>query len=172
MGKVKSLIRVSLILSYGIFDREAGTAYLALGELRLDVRPGLRLGGIRQQIHDDCTLANGLVNVKQVLAWNPAILLGLLPAGTVFPDTDDDVEPVVAEVETLSVTLRAVANECESVVLEVVLRQCQSCYTMCLRYAKEGTKSLSVGQSARSDRCVSHCSSTSARSPTYRKLPL
>lgn len=172
MGKVKSLNGVSLVLACGISARNAGTAYLALCELGLDVRPGLRLGGIGQQVHDDCALANGLVNVKKVLARNPAILFGLLPAGAVFSDTDDDVESVVAEVETLSVTLRAVSNECESVVLEVVLRLCQSYYTMCLRYVQEGTKSLSVGQSARSVRCVSHCSSTSARSPTYRKLPL
>jgi hypothetical protein len=54
-------------------------AYLALGELGLDVRPGRGLGGIGKKVHDDGTLADGLVNVEEVLALNPAILLGLLP---------------------------------------------------------------------------------------------
>ena len=54
-------------------------AYLALGELGLDVRPGGRLGGIGKKVHDDGTLGDGLVNVEEVLALNPAILLGLLP---------------------------------------------------------------------------------------------
>ena len=53
-------------------------------------------------------------------------LHGLLPALAVFSDTNDDVETVVAEVEALAVTLGAVADEGEGVVLEVLLEGGQS----------------------------------------------
>ena len=95
-------------------------SYLAL-KLGLDLGPGLGLGGVGEEVHDNGGLANGLVNVEQVLAGNPAILLGVLPRGTVLSYTDDDVQAVVAEVETLAVALGAVADEGESVVLEVLL---------------------------------------------------
>ena len=45
----------------------------------------------------------------------------LSPALTVFPNTDDNIEAIVTSVETLSMSLRAVADESEGVVLEVVL---------------------------------------------------
>lgn len=93
-------------------------------QLGLDLGPGLGLGGVGEQVHDNGGLANGLVNVEQVLAGDPAIGLGLLPRGAVLSHTDDDVQAVVAEVETLAVTLRAVADEGEGVVLEVLLRIC------------------------------------------------
>lgn len=96
-------------------------AYLALGELGLDVGPGLGLGGVGEEVHDDGSAGNGLINIEEVLALDPAILLGLLPRGAALPDTDDDVEAVVAEVEALTVALRAVADEGKGVVLEVVL---------------------------------------------------
>jgi hypothetical protein len=51
----------------------------------------------------------------------PAILYGLFPAFAVFTDTDDDVETVVAGVHTLTMSLRAVTNKSEGVVLEIVL---------------------------------------------------
>ena len=54
-------------------------AHLLLGEEGLDGGPGLRLGSIGKQVHDDGTLLDGLINVEQVLAGDPAILLGLLP---------------------------------------------------------------------------------------------
>lgn len=77
---------------------------LAGGDEGFDVRPGLGLGGVREKVHDDVTLADGLVDVKKGLAWNPAILLSGLPGGTVFSDTNDDVETVITEVKTLSVS--------------------------------------------------------------------
>jgi hypothetical protein len=49
----------------------------------------------------------------------------LLPAFTVFTDTDDDIETIVAGVQTLTVSLGAVTDESESVVLEVVLEFCE-----------------------------------------------
>ena len=98
--------------------------YLALGELGLDVRPCLALRSVTEQVHDDGTLADGLVDVEEVRACNPTILLCLFPARAVLADTDNHVQAVVAEVQALTVALRAVANEREGVVLEVVLQSC------------------------------------------------
>lgn len=52
---------------------------LSLGDLRLDVGPGLRLGGVTEQVHDDGALGDGLVDFEQVLAGDPAVLDGILP---------------------------------------------------------------------------------------------
>lgn len=94
---------------------------LSLGDLRLDVGPGLGLGSIAKQVHDDGALGDGLVDLEQVLAGNPAVLDGILPRLSVFPYANDDVQAVVTEVEALAVTLGAVADQSEGVVLEVVL---------------------------------------------------
>jgi hypothetical protein len=93
---------------------------LALSDERLDRGPCLGLRSVGEQVHDDGTTVDGLVNVEQVLAWDPAVLLGLLPGLTILSDTDDDIEAVVAEVEALAVALGAVADEGEGVVLEVL----------------------------------------------------
>ena len=53
-------------------------AYLAL-ELGLNGGPGLGLSGVGEKVHDNGRLGNGLVDVEQVLAGNPAIRLSLLP---------------------------------------------------------------------------------------------
>ena len=86
--------------------------------------PCFALSSVGEQVHDDGTTGNGLVHLEEVGAWNPAILDSLLPRLSIFPHTDDDVETVVTEVETLAVTLGSVADEGKSVVLEVVL-QCR-----------------------------------------------
>lgn len=83
--------------------------------------PCLALSSITEQVHDDGSLVDGLVDIEEVLAGDPAILLCFFPAGTALSHTDDDIEAVVAEVEALSVTLGAVADEGKSVVLEVFL---------------------------------------------------
>lgn len=83
--------------------------------------PCLALCGITEEVHDDGSLANGLVDVEEVLAGDPAILLCVLPAGTALSNSNDDIEAVVAEVESLSVTLRTVSDEGKGVVLEVLL---------------------------------------------------
>lgn len=94
---------------------------LALSDEGLDGGPGLRLGGIGEQVHDDGTLLNGGVDIEQVLAGDPAILNGLLPRSTILTDTDNDVQTVVTQVQTLTVTLGTVTDEGQSVVLEVLL---------------------------------------------------
>lgn len=53
--------------------------YLALGQLGLDGRPGLTLSSIAEEIHDDRALANGFIDLKEILAGNPAILYRVLP---------------------------------------------------------------------------------------------
>lgn len=52
---------------------------------------------------------------------HPAILLSLLPGLTTLTNTDNNVEAVVAGVQALAVTLGAVTDEGEGVVLEVLL---------------------------------------------------
>lgn len=94
---------------------------LALGDERADGGPCLGLGSVGEKVHDDGTTVNGLLDGEESLAGNPAILDSLLPALAVLADTDNDVETVVAGVETLTVALGAVADESEGVVLEVVL---------------------------------------------------
>jgi len=89
------------------------------------VRPCLTLGRITEQVHDDGPLGDGLVHLEEVLSRHPPILDGVFPRLAVFAHADDDIETVVAEVEALSVALRAVANKGKSVVLEVILLFCR-----------------------------------------------
>jgi len=53
--------------------------YLSLGDLWLDGWPGLALGSITEQVHDDGTTGDGLIDLEEGLAWYPAILLSILP---------------------------------------------------------------------------------------------
>lgn len=96
-------------------------AHLALGQLRLDGRPCLGLSSIREQVHDDSTLANGLVHLEQVCSRDPAILHCFLPRRAILSYTDNDIETIVAEIETLTVTLRAITDQSESVILKIFL---------------------------------------------------
>lgn len=97
--------------------------HLALGNLGLNVGPGLGLGSITEKVHDDGSLGNGLVDLEQVLAGDPTILDGVLPRLALLSDTNDDVQAVVTQVKTLAVTLGTVADQGKSVVLEVVLEE-------------------------------------------------
>jgi hypothetical protein len=47
--------------------------HLALGQLRLDCWPGFTLRSITEQVHDDSSLADGLIHLKEVLSWDPTI---------------------------------------------------------------------------------------------------
>lgn len=93
---------------------------LALGDERLDVGPSLRLSSVREKVHDDSTLGDGSVNVKQVLTGDPTVLNGSLPRSTILSDTNNNIDTVVTEVKALAVALRAVTNEGKSVVLKVI----------------------------------------------------
>lgn len=95
--------------------------YLSLGQLRFDGGPCLTLGSITEQVHDNGTTANSIIDIEKVLAGDPTILLGFLPRGTIFPHTNNNVEAVVTEVKTLTVTLGTITNESQSVILEKFL---------------------------------------------------
>lgn len=67
--------------------------------------PGAALRRITEQVHYDCTPADGLIHGEEVGAGNPPVLLRLFPASTVLSHTNNDVEAVVAEVQALAVAL-------------------------------------------------------------------
>jgi hypothetical protein len=96
-------------------------SYLALGQLGLDCWPCLALRSIREQVHDNGTSRDGLIDIEEVCAGNPAILNSFLPRSAVLSDANDDIETIVAEIEALTVALGAITDESEGVVLEVVL---------------------------------------------------
>ena len=73
--------------------------------------PGLGLSGIGKEVHDDGTTGDGLIDLEEVLALNPSVLLGLLPRLSTLADTDDDIETLIAGVKTLAVTLGACKRE-------------------------------------------------------------
>jgi len=143
MGEVKGLSE-SVIKSY--YHLEG--SYLSLGELRLDGRPSLGLRSVGEQVHDNGTLGNGLINFEKVCAWDPAILLCFFPRCAILPHADNHVQAIVSEVETLTVALRAIADEGESVVLEVFLHLIS--WNNANVRAEVLTCSFSRGQSARS----------------------
>jgi len=74
VGEVEGLIGIR----NGSSNLVLGTC-LALGDLGLNCWPGLALSSITEQVHDDCTLGDGLINLEKVLAWHPTILLSILP---------------------------------------------------------------------------------------------
>lgn len=43
---------------------------LALCDFGLDVLPCLGLSRVGEQVHDDCSLLDGLINSEEVLAWD------------------------------------------------------------------------------------------------------
>jgi len=90
-------------------------------KLGLDRGPGLGLGSVGEKVHDNGSSGDSLVHLEEVLAGDPAVLDGLLPRSSVLAHSDDDVEAVVAEVETLAVALGTVADQRKSVILEVLL---------------------------------------------------
>ena len=77
--------------------------------------------GVAQEVHDDGALLNSFLHFEKVGPCYPAVLLRLFPACAIFPYTNDYIETVVTEIEPLTVTLRAVADEREGIVFEVVL---------------------------------------------------
>lgn len=60
---------------------------LSLGQLWLDVWPGLGLSSVGEEVHDDGTLGDSLINLEEVLAWDPAVGNSLLPRSTILSDT-------------------------------------------------------------------------------------
>lgn len=123
-------------------------AYLALGQLRLDGRPGFTLSGITEQVHDNGASGDSFIHFEEVGAGYPTVLLGFLPGCTILAHTDDHIEAVVAEIETLAMSLGTIANQRESVVFEVILTESER--RMIWILPTKHTKSFSRGQSSRS----------------------
>jgi len=94
---------------------------LALGDEGSDLGPCLGLSSVGEEVHDDSTPVDGLLDGEEGLSGHPAVLNGLLPGLAILADTDNHVEALVAGVETLAVALGAVTDESEGVVLEVLL---------------------------------------------------
>lgn len=97
--------------------------YLALGQQWLDVWPCRALSSVAEQVHDNCALVDGLINLKEIGAGYPSVLYSLFPAWAILSHANDDVQTVVAKIETLAVALRTVADQCKSVVLEEFLQR-------------------------------------------------
>ena len=97
--------------------------HLALRQQRFDTRPRLALRGIAEQIHDNSSLLDCLMDVEKIRARDPAILNGLFPRGTILSNPNYDVQAVVAEIQTLAVALGTVTDEGEGVIFEVILQE-------------------------------------------------
>ena len=80
-------------------------AHLPLGQLGLDGRPGLALCSIAKQVHDYGAPGNRVVDFEKVCAGDPAVLHGLFPRSPILANTDNHIQSVIAEVETLAMTL-------------------------------------------------------------------
>lgn len=65
--------------------------HLILGQLGLDCGPCFTLRRIAKQIHDYRTLGYRLVDIEQIPAWYPAIVLSLVPRRTILSHTDNDI---------------------------------------------------------------------------------
>ena len=107
-----------------VHDRETvrKVQRLAGSDILLQVRPRRRLRSIRQQVHENRALRRSLLNRKQVLARHPAVRLGLAPRLAVLAHTDNHVQAIVTQVQTLAVALRAIAQQCKRFILKVVLQ--------------------------------------------------
>jgi hypothetical protein len=70
-------------------------SYLALGQERLDFRPGLTLCGVAEEVHDNGAFPDSFLDFKEICPRYPAILLCFLPGCAILPDPDDDIEAIV-----------------------------------------------------------------------------
>lgn len=124
------------------------------------------MGSITQKVHHNRALGYSLIDLEEIGPGNPSIILSLFPRSAIFSDANDDIQSVITKIEPLAMALRAVTNECECVVLEVILLKrlarllhplAQS-YVFAQSLSREKkanfeprhTKSFSLGQSSRS----------------------
>lgn len=117
-GRSKESRRVSALQK---LYQGSSSPYLSLGQLWLYCRPGLTLGSITQKVHHNRALGYSLIDLEEVGSGNPSIILSLFPRCAIFSDANDDIQSVITKIEPLAMALRAVTNECECVVLEVIL---------------------------------------------------
>ena len=88
-------------------------------EIFLHHRPDGALGGVGNEHLDDGALLHGFLDVEQRLAGLPAVGDGAVPVALErLGLADDDVEAVVAQVQSLRRALHAVADDGDGLVLE------------------------------------------------------
>ena len=88
-------------------------------EIFLHDRPDGALGGVRNEHLDDGALLHRFLDVEQRLAGFPAVGDGAVPVALErFGLADDDLEAVVAQVQSLRRALHAVADDGDGLVFE------------------------------------------------------
>jgi hypothetical protein len=90
---------------------------LSGSQKREHIRPDSLLESIRKQVHDNGSLLGGFQDGEQVLSGNPSFLNSLL-VGLTLTLTNDNVDTVITEVESLSTTLRTITKDGNGVILE------------------------------------------------------
>ena len=142
-GRSKESRRVSALQK---LYQESSSPYLPLGQLWLYCRPGLTLGSITQKVHHYRALGYSLIDLEEVGSGNPSIILSLFPRCAIFSDANDDIQSVITKIEPLAMALRAVTNECECVILEVILLKRLACLSHPLTQFYVFAQSLSRGK--------------------------
>ena len=97
---------------------------LAGSDVLFNRLPNLTNRAVGNEHHDDIALVGSLLDGKESLALNPAILLGAVPAGVglgVLALTNDHIEAVIAHIERLARTLNAIAENCNGLALKNLL---------------------------------------------------
>ncbi len=79
------------------------------------------MSSITEQVHDDGALGDRLFDPEEVLAWDPAILLCVLPRLAILSNTDDYIQTLITHVQRLGMALRPVPDDRHRVILEVFL---------------------------------------------------
>ena len=87
------------------------------------VRPFGLLSRIGQKILDDCRFADDFPDIfEQRFPFHPSVSHCIRPALSALPLTNDDVDPVVAQVQRLGRPLHAVAEDGDRLALQHLAR--------------------------------------------------
>src|SRR5262249_3279264 len=84
---------------------------LACGQKSFQRRPVILLASVGEQILDDGPLLGRLVQRKQRLAIDPAVLLGEIPTAAGVAQADNDMDAVILHIERLPAPLNAVPQD-------------------------------------------------------------
>lgn len=58
----------------------------------------------RKQVHNDCSFLDCFLDFKKILARNPSVLFSLFPGSSIFTDPNDDVQPVITSIQSLTMS--------------------------------------------------------------------
>lgn len=90
---------------------------LARSDERCHLGPNSLLVGIREQVHDNGSFLGSLKDREKVLAWNPAFFNSLVE-GLAFTLTNDDIDTIVTQVQSLTTALGTIAKNSNGIILE------------------------------------------------------